>query len=1609
MRSSRLKPRSRTSRCRTPATSRALNRERKVGLNQYYGITSAQHALTDAQYAEITAQKQLIIIQKEAANSQIVAAHQIADAVFALKQAYFAQSQAAITSARQQSDAQFALAQAAYQSAFGTQEAASAWQQYAEAVATGINAPAAARAIELLKPVVKWWNDLAVVQEKFWSQVDKALPQTTQQWMGLLRPVQHLLGDAASSLGKVLADALGWLERFIKSPAFSQILDPANAKILYNLGEAALIFGQALAQIAIAAAPFATWLSGKIADFARDFLQWADAASKAGSPFLIFLNAAKTILPQIAGVLEAVIHGFAILAGVGGSGQKQNLADFSLLLTALSEKVLPNLFHALQALASPQLFQALVALLVALSKLLLIMAESGGIQLFLALLAKLVMAFAVLAGWLSRLHALTYLLVGVLGLLAAAWAIDKVLAIAAAYGKVEKAVLGAVAALRKLFGATTEATAAEGAAATAAAGDATAQGALGTAEGGAAGAASADAAAQGALGGAEGAGAAGGALRTTGAAAGAAGGAEGAAGGILGGIAAGGAAGAAGVTAFAASVAVLGYWLATYKPAQSDFAKALTEGGIAAQYSGQKYRDLAKALQLAHDATQPGNTTAQTRALAAQAHQLGLTAYQVSYYGAGMGDVAARQAAAVASGQRLSTAMTEIQRTFHLTAGQAAELAHAAGVSAAQLAASGQAGYDATSKVLAYGSAASTAGGETNAMALQVQGVVGELNILSGTVLQAQSDALSWKIAQQNATASIQQNGGALTGNTLAAEQNRQTLIQLTQQAIQLAIQQATTGNSIGKATGTLKDQITYLQNAQGDTHVFAQEIKALRDEEAKLKDIKATVGVTGHGDWTINGIPVMTETGPGQGIIHIQAAEGGYLGREYGGSAGVDSIHAMLMPEEYVHRASAVRQYGVDAMDAINDGTAAVMFGAGGPAAGRAGTVKLQMQGTDPRSLAGFISKAYAGTVTGFAQAAALGSLVNVTGAGAAGGGYGNLPGGGTPAANMRLGQIMANAYGWAGGLEWGNLAALWNRESGWSNLAYNRNGGATGIPQSLPYSKMPKPAWLPFQGGQASAEAQIGWGLAYIHDRWRDPVGAYSGAGSGSVTGAAYNARGDWYAAGGLADASGRRVHGGGSGGSGSGGAHGAAGAWEVARERLHGSQRAMAAAAEAFLTAKHGAGWEASKGTGLQTGKTVGIPKGLISARKKIAALLGIEIRDWGTVDSDAGSGAAVFRPDEAALASALVHLGGAIGPDARKYLPDHATALAGSVGHERHALENAVSTWHGAMLPDSDLDDAQKWNRYAAYAMQAGAAEERAAKPLDTLNFSHLAKKNPKLAKALTKIRDLLRKAQAAFASALGRVDFRRAPSQIPPGAWDALETAERHIRRITGAGGGAGDGGGGIAGGGGSGPGAQVRRHHRPGGGGGAGGGGGPVGGGGPGGSGSAGYEALRDYAPDKAAALAGAMASFSGFEHRAHKVWRHMQAARHDGPPTPGIGSGIPVSNAGTPVDVWSLVSGGPSAGSYGSLPGFARGGMVPARMASFARPMASGGLAGRVPPARTLSAAAAASGAHGGHGAAGGIAIGTMNIHNPVAEKAGESVTRAVQRSAFLAGRGVA
>ncbi|WP_375386505.1 phospholipase [uncultured Microbacterium sp.] len=82
----------------------------------------------------------------------------------------------------------------------------------------------------------------------------------------------------------------------------------------------------------------------------------------------------------------------------------------------------------------------------------------------------------------------------------------------------------------------------------------------------------------------------------------------------------------------------------------------------------------------------------------------------------------------------------------------------------------------------------------------------------------------------------------------------------------------------------------------------------------------------------------------------------------------------------------------------------------------------------------------------------------------------------------------MAASQYGWGDG-EFSCLDSLWQKESGWNYQAYNGDGGATGIPQALPGSKMASfgSDW------ETNATTQVAWGLDYISRGYGSPCSAW------------------------------------------------------------------------------------------------------------------------------------------------------------------------------------------------------------------------------------------------------------------------------------------------------------------------------------------------------------------------------------------------------------------------------------------------------------------------------------------------------------------------------------
>lgn len=401
---------------------------RKYGMKQVFGVTAAQHALVDAQFSEIQAQKQLVITQKDAANAQIQSAHAITDAIFGVSQARFQEAQGATQSAHQISDAQFSVAQAQLQlrddAQAGGAAAASAYD--ALQVALAQLSPAAKQAVKDLGPIFVWWNNNTKAQQAFFGEFDKSLNRLGTNDVGLIKPLNTMLDSIARTLGTVGGKFVDWLASLAKSPMWA-LFTRTSVTIISDLGNGALYFAKGMAEVAKIAAPLATWMAGGLERLAKSFLAWANSQAKPGSMLNLLLTEAKPALEALGQLLKSIVLFFGILAGgtpqfskqgvltgvIPSDSQNSAFKTFLLLLGSLSNTILPNLALLLNKLASPQLANALINLLDALSTLLLQVVSSPG---FLAGFTAFVSAFTVLVGLFGSLVSYTPLgsLIGVL-------------------------------------------------------------------------------------------------------------------------------------------------------------------------------------------------------------------------------------------------------------------------------------------------------------------------------------------------------------------------------------------------------------------------------------------------------------------------------------------------------------------------------------------------------------------------------------------------------------------------------------------------------------------------------------------------------------------------------------------------------------------------------------------------------------------------------------------------------------------------------------------------------------------------------------------------------------------------------------------------------------------------------------------------------------------------------------------------------------------------------------------------------------------------------------------------------------------------------------------
>jgi hypothetical protein len=423
---------------------------------------------------------------------------------------------------------------------------------------------------------------------------------------------------------------------------------------------------------------------------------------------------------------------------------------------------------------------------------------------------------------------------------------------------------------------------------------------------------------------------------------------------------------------------------------------------------------------------------------------------------------------------RLTQFLNGLQNAYGLTRDQAVRLADGAGVQASQVAKGGKSMAAAQKKANDYATAINYATGKTNAQTIATNGLFDSLDKLNKKLTGGKTSELDWRDAIAQATRTLHDNSGAMGVNTQKGRDDRRAILQATSAALTFATQQDRTRAGIKRASGTISDQISWLQKYGGKSSFVRGLIEQLRQKLADLRaelhrlnqvpNIKLAIQVLGIGKWSAKA----------QG--HALAQLGHAAGWRVPGSGNRDTVPAMLTPGEAV-----VPKRLVPAVAPFLGANRVPGFAGGGIVGSYAdgpGGLKTWTTHNWNATIRQIITSIASNMAREFAQAMTSGAP------GALGG-----PSSASARQAIAYARSRMGAYGWGSG-QMSALIPLWMGESGWNRLARNQSSGAYGIPQALPASKMGALANPPV----SSAAAQINWGLGYIRSRYGSPGGAYS-----------------------------------------------------------------------------------------------------------------------------------------------------------------------------------------------------------------------------------------------------------------------------------------------------------------------------------------------------------------------------------------------------------------------------------------------------------------------------------------------------------------------------------
>jgi hypothetical protein len=282
--------------------------------------------------------------------------------------------------------------------------------------------------------------------------------------------------------------------------------------------------------------------------------------------------------------------------------------------------------------------------------------------------------------------------------------------------------------------------------------------------------------------------------------------------------------------------------------------------------------------------------------------------------------------------------------------------------------------------------------------------------------------------------------------------------------------------------------------------------INSIQDKSFSIRGTgKLAIAVGGVATGGILGIQrydgggVMPGYTPGRDVHYFQSATAGGLALS-GGEAVMRPEWTAAMGTSYVHKANAAARTGgvMGVQKFVQTGGYADGGVWGKPKEYAHGGVVDSLgyahfaDGGVNRNIVGHISFDWLGQTVdawynsiGPALQKAFDDAVAKLAASAASAGGGGIPAG--RAGNVAAVQAVAAGYGWGSGVQWNDLVALINRESGFNNVAQNPHSTAYGIFQFL------NGTWASYGVGKTSDPGQQAVaGLRYISSRYGSPAGA-------------------------------------------------------------------------------------------------------------------------------------------------------------------------------------------------------------------------------------------------------------------------------------------------------------------------------------------------------------------------------------------------------------------------------------------------------------------------------------------------------------------------------------